>query len=387
MLQNYLLQHINSETDKIKNFIINDTDDLQKSSLSKYVKDYIYYKVNDDEYSFDDINLLIEDAVKLKFNFTIRPCWTIKRFVFGEKESVPSHILISKLKLFPYYKYYTDTIEQYISENNHLIVMSSHIEDLLHQINTVLIEKLENNITTEKIKNFFIQVLKLKYTSEHNINLDSSIDFSIVTNFINDKGYSAYVEKLLEYENEFGNSEISLKDIIKVFTDKFDVKDVISIDIEENETIVSDKETEPVNKTESDIISVDFDSDIKNFDETEREISESTSDKNKIEIEKIDISLPIEVVNESTLDEERKRIKRLFKKDELDAIKKKIFKNNRQEMFDTFDELENIPDWNSAIKSLKSLFLKNKVDMYDLKVILFVDVLNEYFRNKENVKI
>jgi len=189
MLQNYLIQHINSETEKIKNFIINDTDDLQKSSLSKYVKDYIYYKVNDDEYSFDDINLLIEDAVKLKFNFTIRPCWTIKRFVFGEKESVPSHILLSKLKLFPYYKYYTETIEQYISENNLLIVMSSHIEDLLHQINTVLIEKLENNITTEKIKNFFIQVLKLKYTSEHTINLDSSVDFSIVTNFINDKGY------------------------------------------------------------------------------------------------------------------------------------------------------------------------------------------------------
>ncbi|HCA43615.1 MAG TPA: hypothetical protein DEP28_10230, partial [Bacteroidetes bacterium] len=212
-------------------------------------------------------------------------------------------------------------------------------------------------------------------------------DISFDTNCIKDKGYSKYVEKLLEYENEFGNSEISLKDIIKVFTDKFDVKDVISIDIEENETIVPDKETEPANKTESDVISVDFDSDIKNFDETEREISETTSDKNEIEIEKIDISLPVEVVNESTLDEERKRIKRLFKKDELDAIKKKIFRNNRQEMFDTFDELEKIPDWNSAVKSLKSLYLKNKVDMYDLKVILFVDVLNEYFRNKENVKI
>jgi len=85
MLQNYLAFHITSESDKIKNFIINDIDDLNKSSLSKYIKDYVKYKINDDEYSFDELHLMIEDAVKLKFNYTIRPCWTIKRFIFGDK--------------------------------------------------------------------------------------------------------------------------------------------------------------------------------------------------------------------------------------------------------------------------------------------------------------
>jgi len=119
--------------------------------------------------------------------------------------------------------------------------------------------------------------------------------------------------------------------------------------------------------TEKEIISVDFDSDIKNFDDHKRDITGQVNDNSEIEIEKIDISLPVEVVNESSLEEERKRVKRLFKRDEIDAIRKKIFKNNKQEMFDTFDELEKIPDWISATKSLKSLFLKNNVDMYDLK--------------------
>ncbi|HRE40462.1 MAG TPA: hypothetical protein PLG90_03940 [Ignavibacteria bacterium] len=380
MLQNYLAFHITSESDKIKNFIINDIDDLNKSSLSKYIKDYVKYKINDDEYSFDELHLMIEDAVKLKFNYTIRPCWTIKRFIFGDKESVPSHLIISRLKLFQYYKYYPDTIEQYITDNNQLIVMSSHIEDLLHQINTVLLEKLEIKITTEKVKNFFIQIFKLKYSDEQQINLEASVDFSLVTNFLNDKGFNKYVEKLLEYENDFDNSEISLKDIIKVFTDRFNSVDVVTIDVENEKTEL------PV-ITEKEIISVDFDSDIKNFDDHKRDITGQVNDNSEIEIEKIDISLPVEVVNESSLEEERKRVKRLFKRDEIDAIRKKIFKNNKQEMFDTFDELEKIPDWISATKSLKSLFLKNNVDMYDLKVILFVDILNEYFRNKENIKI
>ena len=52
-------------------------------------------------------------------------------------------------------------------------------------------------------------------------------------------------------------------------------------------------------------------------------------------------------------------------------------------MYKSFNELEEIDSWEEAAEFLKALFVKNNVDLYHKDVVLFVDVLNDYFTRKE----
>ena len=83
------------------------------------------------------------------------------------------------------------------------------------------------------------------------------------------------------------------------------------------------------------------------------------------------------------LSQKTERIKRLFKKDELFHISKKVFRSSKLSMYQSFNELEEIDSWEEATRFLKALFAKNNVDLYHKDVVLFVDVLNDYFTRKE----
>jgi hypothetical protein len=328
---------------------------------------------------------LIEDSVKLKFNYTIRPVWTLKKFLFGKLDSIPANHLKDKLKLLKFYNYYTDTISQYIDDSGEVIITAFHIEELLRHTNIIVYEKLKEDISTERIRNFLLQLFKLKYISDSQINLHSEIDFNIIKTFISDKEFYELFQKLTEFEQHFNGNEISLKDIIKIFTDKFNyVEAAVSLKGENNEK--TDEVVTPI--SEGSEIIVNFESDIKHFDENADLSAYAKPETSGFQLEEdlINIELPTEVINESSLDEERKRVKRLFKKDEVEAINKKIFKYNKQEMFDTFEELEKLHAWDDAAELLKTLFIKNKVDMYDTKVILFVDIIEGYYNIKEHRK-
>ncbi|HEX2786953.1 MAG TPA: hypothetical protein VHP32_03540 [Ignavibacteria bacterium] len=381
MLNNYLIENIHIESEKVKNLVVNDFTELYKTPFTKFTKDFIRYKIEHDGFSFNDLNSLIEDAVKLRFNYTIRPVWTLKKFLFGKLDSIPANQLKEKLKLLKFYNYYTDTISQYIDDSGDVIITSYQIEEVLHHTNIIVYEKLKEDISTERIRNFLLQLFKLKYISENEVNLHSEIDFNIIKTFIGDKEFYELFQKLTEYEQHFTGNEISLKDIIKIFTDKFNyIESPVTLKEEEKK---EDEVVTPIAE-ESEII-VNFESDIKHFDENIDAAAYAKHEIPAIELQEdlINIELPTEVINESSLAEERKKVKRLFKKDELEAINKKVFKFNRQEMSDTFEELEKLPSWDDAVEHLKNLFVKNKVDMYDVKVILFVDLIEGYFKNKE----
>ncbi len=46
-------------------------------------------------------------------------------------------------------------------------------------------------------------------------------------------------------------------------------------------------------------------------------------------------------------------------------------------------ENEMYNNWEEASDFLKNLFIKNKADLYHKDVVLFVDLLNDYYKNKE----
>ena len=89
--------------------------------------------------------------------------------------------------------------------------------------NEAIHKKLTGDINNAKIKNFLLQIFLLKYDSESNYNLESTIPFSFIGIFLEDKSF-------LDLEKKFGvikginnETEISLKDIIKVMTDKYNI--------------------------------------------------------------------------------------------------------------------------------------------------------------------
>ena len=52
-------------------------------------------------------------------------------------------------------------------------------------------------------------------------------------------------------------------------------------------------------------------------------------------------------------------------------------------MFSAFEELEKLNTWEEAVSYLKIIFKKNNVDMYNKNVVLFIDLLNDYYTNLE----
>ena len=46
-------------------------------------------------------------------------------------------------------------------------------------------------------------------------------------------------------------------------------------------------------------------------------------------------------------------------------------------------EIEKLHNWRETTEYLKKLFIENKVDYYDKNVILFTDILSDYFEKRE----
>ena len=111
--------------------------------------------------------------------------------------------------------------------------------------------------------------------------------------------------------------------------------------------------------------------------ENEDEEAEETVDK------PYKMTLPTHVIEESNLDIEKKSIGRLFKTGELSSICQIVYHGNKHLMHDSFRVLKEFDNWKEAADYLKDLFYDRDVDIDDKTVLLFVDVLNDYYNQLE----
>ncbi|MCX7834072.1 MAG: hypothetical protein N2490_07670 [Ignavibacteria bacterium] len=309
----------------------------------------------------DRLSKIVEKAIKLKFNYTIRPRWTILNFIFGKTESVPTNTALKKLSIFNFYRYYLDTIINYINDRQEaqsLIITKKRIQTLLDETDTIIHEKLVTNPSSVKVKNFFLQLFKLKYEDIFQPKLDDSIPFGFIRIFLEDKAFYGVLERFMQFyndiydelsdsENLYDSKEIKLKDIIKVITGQ--------VKIEEAEIKYLTPE-----------INNDYLFLMENaFEEKE------TDEKWKGD------ALNMDRHKNSVVD--KKQILDLFSKEELEKIKKKVFKNNKPLLFEFIEQVKNYNSWIEVSEYLKSIFEEYNVDIYDEDVVNFVDKLNEYF--------
>ncbi len=193
---------------------------ISKSSLSEFTKNYIF-NVVDESGDRDEILDRIAKANKLRFNYAIRPKWTLITYLFGNYESRPPTDISKKLDLFPFYNFYIDSINEVLRDNFSIFITRNEVSMIIDETNKAIYRKLTTDINNAKIKNFFLQIYSLKY-NEQELNLESTIPYSFIKLFLNDKYYFDIEKKFQLVKGISDEYEISLKDVIKVLMNKYD---------------------------------------------------------------------------------------------------------------------------------------------------------------------
>ncbi|MFA5404267.1 MAG: hypothetical protein WC358_04980 [Ignavibacteria bacterium] len=411
--------------DEIK-FVSIDT--VKNSDLPLFVINFLsaeQIEINDR----DTLNSLLEKSVKLNTNYSLRPKWTLTNYLFGGYDSKPSEEILRKVEVFHFYRYYIDLITNHIKNNALIFITQNDVKYLIDEANKVVLEKLVINTSSIKIKNFFSQIYKLKYSEEKEINLDWSVPYLLIKLFLEDKGFQELLSKFKIIPGLDESMEIEMKTAIKILMDKYFVNsdffvlkdDLQNINTEtpdtKNETDVLIKEEEIISeskvektektqeekipfiaektKTEDDekpkgLIRIIKNIPIKKFHKEKKIIEEKIKpvEEKKEHLEETPEQPKVsdKIQKKGKINHGEEKIKHIFKRDEINLIQKKIFKDSKSDMHEAFEELETFENWQDASGFLKEIFLKNKVDLYNKYTVLFVDLLSDYFTNNEKGK-
>lgn len=392
MFEKFVLGKIQTENTIINNFwesILSGNKLLKEaivgSNLSDFTKTYIISDLNE-TVDKDELQQRIEKGNKLYFNYTLRPKWTILTFLFNNFESRPPNEILKKLRLFPFYNFYTDAINDFINKNSQIFSTKAEITDVIDQTDRAVYQKLTTDINNVKIRNFFLQIFKLKY-EEDKYNLESAVPYSFIKIYLEDKSYFDLLKKFTVIKIINDEYEISLKDIIKVLTDKYNIPE------KEN---IKEKEKAAENTEDQEIILTDVSyNKIIKKEEKEKIALKQTEPENsgftKIsQSEKIYSEQLLKAGEEKNASENDNIIsppdydvKNLFNGKHLEKITDKVYNSDLIYRDKSFTKLNHYKTWSEASNHMKDIFKINKVDLYSKEVISFINILNEFFQNRE----
>lgn len=373
------------------------------SSLSDFTKNFIINDLqeNDDK---DELRSRVERSNKLYFNYAIRPKWTMITYLFGTFESRPPADIIRKLNTFPFYNYYVESVKNFIKENSSIFVTKTEIGNVLDLTNKAVHEKLVTDISNIKIKNFLLQIFRLKY-DEESYNLESSVPYSFIKIFLLDKSFGDLEKKFSTVKGINDEYEISLKDIIKVLTDKYLLQETHADPLKKPEPVKPENKLETEKKPEP--VKVDVEKKMV----TEKKVTQIIPEKKKVNPEVKPKAgdepkeKPAEILPGKKLqtgiysaqlekaDKEEKNhsktdeiitydIKDLFNEKQLNKISEKVYGSDLVKREKSFDKLNHYRTWLEASDHLKEIFRNNEVDLYNKDVIAFIDILNDYYQTK-----
>jgi hypothetical protein len=346
------------------------TETIITSNLNDFTKSFI---INDGgKYSTrEELLRVIEKSVKLNLNYCVRPTWTLLNYLFGNFDSKQKPEILKRIDIFIYYSFYTETIKEIINDDNYVSIKRSLIEEILQQLNSDIYIKLTTDTSGLKIKNFFLHIFKLKYGDNVEVSLDMSIPYSFIKLFLEDKGYTDLINLFKKAGFNNDNEEIELKTIIKIFTGKINnINEVY-------------KNNEPVEKKPAEEIPVPVkETAIYTPEKTTKEPEETNTYSDTSTKEETPVQQGISNEFEEKEDIPEKHLRFHFKDDEIKVVAKKVYKGNKYLLLDSLLEIEKLKNWREATEHLKEIFINNKVSIGDKSVIMFVDVLNDYFEKR-----
>lgn len=349
------------------------------SRLPDFTKSFI---INDSSIpkTKNELLKIIDKSVKLNLNYCIRPKWTMLSYIYVNQDSKSRQEILTKAEIFTFYSFYTEPVKNLCNDDSYVSIPRAIVEDLIDEINTSIHEKLTTETTGLKIKNFFLQLYKFKYGDNTEISLDMSVPFSFIRLFLEDKGFTDIVKMFKDAGITDDNDELELKTVIKIITGK--VKET---------RLSAEEKNSPPKKLHNEIHNEIKIEDTIIYTENSEALTKEKSESNQTKENNFEGTATTGVIIEEhgiadEFEEKEKdnedHIKFRFKEDELKSIAKKVFKGSRYIMQDALLEIEKLRNWRDATEYLKEIFITNKVNIGDKTVILFVDILNDYFEKR-----
>lgn len=376
MFEDFVEKKVQSEIAIIKKLPGLNKDNLLKSSLSEFSKNFLLTESAFDQ-SQEEISKILDKSNKLYFNYTLRPKWTLLAFLFNNFESRPPEDIIHKLDYFPFYKFYTDSIKNFLSKNAQIFITKNEIRAIIGETNNIIFEKLTADISNDKIKNFFKQLFSMKYSDETDLNLESSVPFAFIKIFLTDKSYDDLLKKFLILPGMREDQEMSLKDIIKIMSDKYSKPEKEALPEPEKKSAPApspeSKESGKAEKRQPENTQTDK----KKEPVSEKKIySEELLKAGQKEASRINSGSLKTVISEEG-------IKKLFSVKLDEKITEVIYKSDLIDKSKSFLKLNTFKTWLEASEHLKGIFKKNSVDIYNKDVIQFINILEEYYKKPE----
>lgn len=416
MFENFVLNKIGNENLILNKLLETIPDDehltrihILNSSLSDFTKNYLLYEFNENG-DREEFIQKIPKSNKLYFNYTIRPKWTLQTFLFNNFESRPPAEIVKKLNLFSFYTYYTEAIKDFITDNFQIFITKGEVTSIIDHTNKAIYNKLTVDINNAKIKNFLLQIFLLKYESEANYNLESTVPFSFIEIFLEDKSFIDLEKKFRVVKGITGETEISLKDIIKVLTDKYNipekdeavtpadipVKKEIEISLKKEKTAGQEVTVQSV-KQETELDKIVIPEKVKKDITTPipvkkaNEISGANTSgsgkeiysKELAEADRKTAAVKDSAGSEKPASKNKNALNDLFNEKQMDKILSKVYKSDLIYKDKSFSKLSNYKTWFEASNHLKEVFKINQVDLYNKDIISFVNILNDYYINRE----
>jgi len=338
--------------------------DMSTSEIQTLFKEIRHAVKNSFEFSREDFLDLTDKASKFLFNYTIRPRWTLEKFLFkGEREISRSNFYRAE-RFLNDYPYYLKGIVEYMEIQNKGSIDIDNWRKLHGKIDEHLLSSLPSN--AESLTNPLLEMFS--FASGF-----SKIPIDALVLFFRDKSGDEIVDRV-EFAKE--------------------VKGFQSLDFRDIESILAATSRDATQTVALPRSQLEFAKDYQSFER--RAAAERLNKENAelVNIEKkkeaperkteFDTQSPTEPPPKAEAEPRLPSVRTLLKaKDEVRIIKK-IFRGSRSLYHIAIHKLDESADWKSAAKIVEGIFIDNGVDPFSKYAVAFTDAISKRFGHGTN---
>jgi hypothetical protein len=361
---------------EVENWIIEEESKFESSDRFDYDTPEIRMKIdqifdilkNTATFSINKFNQLLERAIKLEKDFTIRPHWTMANFIFKEKDTVRTKEVNDTLRYFFVHDHYKEKLTEYFNLKYMQEINLEQFKVLVKEID----EKLFSSNMIEEAKKMLKTIADFMSDADEGASL---IALDIIIMSLKDRKLESLANSF-EKLTDSGKTDISLADAIELIEkgsvedtsveeakevklDDIDVSDVtVEKEVEEDEEDdEEDEEDEPVAEVE----------DSSPQQETSDRGYDAGSALADVVKSKVSTGHPLE------------DLAGMIDKGMRKKFIKKLFKKNEAAYTEIISTLNSMSDWKDASLLIEDEFYNYEINPYAKEALAFSDICYSRF--------
>lgn len=329
-------------------------------------------------FSREEFETLTENAVHFLENYLCRPQWTLNQLMFGTKERVPFQDIVNKFEYVAHYLYYPRLVERLGAKKGWMEISAMHFRSLLKKIDAQVIKEHNARELALLAKPIFDFLLLGDRTEGR------TIPISPILVFFEDKGMNAVRDYIERIGHIRAHTELSLRDLVTIIEDLEEVElevgaehhspapDTESGDGRSEETLDIGQIENPVSEETSPPDRSSMDPDELNQEGEPSPPAEPPRPRN------VALSLTYAGLSHDAHPPDN-GIEHLLSKDQERRFIKKLFKKDEPYYRVFIKQLNEAPTWKEASERIRELFTINELDPHMDEAIEFTDLVQQRY--------